>query len=242
MHNIKGKLKSKLLGNNAQMWHSSLKSSEGLILKIGVGMTLIYAIGLVLGLKLSPKIFQSLIAMATANIFLGRATSISLGYTMGLERNIIVPFIMLSETLLVLLWYPLFVFSIRYLLVIPALENIMKRIKKTAESNYPTIRKYGIIGLFLFVWFPFWMTGPVVGCIIGYFLGLRPSINMLVVLSGTYIAIFCWSIFIRILYEKVAIFNPFFPMILLAIAVFIVAIRFLLRTRHDADGSRKQNK
>lgn len=238
MNNIKKRLKSKLLGNNAHMWNSSLKSPEGLILKIGTGMILIYVLVLFLGLKLSPKIFQPLIAMATTNIFLGRATAISLGYTMGLEQNIIVPYIMLNETLLVLFWYPLFVFSIRYLLVIPALENIMKRIKKTAESNYPTIRKYGILGLFLFVWFPFWMTGPVVGCIIGYFLGLRPLINMLVVLSGTYIAIFCWSIFLRKLYEKVATLNPYFPMILLAGAVLIIVISYFLSTKQHE----KQNK
>lgn len=241
MHDIKKKLRSKLLGANVQMWDSPLKSTEGLILKIGVGMTLIYAISLVIGLKLSPAIFQPLIAMATTNIFLGRATAISLGYTMGLQQNIIVPFIMFNETILVLLWFPLFVFSIRYFLVIPALENIMKRIKKMAESNYPTIRKYGIFGLFIFVWFPFWMTGPVVGCIIGYFLGLRPMINIFVVLSGTYIAIFCWAIFLRKLYDKVSIYNPYFPIILLSIAVIIIAVNFF-RTKQHEDAHRKHDK
>lgn len=56
------------------MWNSPLKSPQSLILKIETGMILIYALG-----------------MATTNIFLGRATAISFGYTMGLEQNIIVP-------------------------------------------------------------------------------------------------------------------------------------------------------
>lgn len=72
------------------MWNSPLKSPQSLILKIETGMILIYALGLVPELKLLPKIFQPLIAMATTNIFLGRATAISFGYTMGLEQNIIV--------------------------------------------------------------------------------------------------------------------------------------------------------
>ena len=36
------------------------------------------------------------------------------------------------------------------------------------QSLYVKLRKFGIAGLFVFVFAPFWMTGPVVGAIIGW--------------------------------------------------------------------------
>jgi hypothetical protein len=44
------------------------------------------------------------------------------------------------------------------------------------------------------VFVPFWMTGPVVGAIIGVLLGLKPRVNLAVVLSATYVAIFLWAL------------------------------------------------
>ena len=71
------------------------------------------------------------------------------------------------------------------------------RIHKAADAHKETVRKYGIAGLFLFVWFPFWMTGPVVGCVIGFMIGLRIRLNLSIVLAGTYMAIIGWAVFLR---------------------------------------------
>ena len=55
------------------------------------------------------------------------------------------------------------------------------------------MRRYGIAGLFVFVFMPFWMTGPVVGAIIGFLIGLRPAVNLAVVLSATGLAIVIYA-------------------------------------------------
>lgn len=54
--------------------------------------------------------------MTATNIIFGRAAGISVGYTMGLDHIVVVTVNMLIETILVLLFYPLFVLSWRRLL------------------------------------------------------------------------------------------------------------------------------
>ncbi len=205
-----------------------LTTPESRILALGIVIALLYIVGLALSWLWSTEKFYVLVTMTVTNIIFGRAAGISVGYTMELGHSIVVLISMLIETILVLLFYPLFVFSWQRLLIIPALKNIMERTSKAAEAHHEKIRKYGIIGLFVFVWSPFWMTGPVVGCAIGILLGFRPWFTLIVVLSGTYLAITCWSFFLRGLHEHVASYSPFAPFVLLAIIIFIVVvIKFL---------------
>ncbi len=205
-----------------------LTTPESRILALGIVIALLYIVGLALSWLWSTEKFYVLVTMTVMNIIFGRAAGMSVGYTMELGHSIVVLISMLIETILVLLFYPLFVFSWQRLLIIPALKNIMERTSKAAEAHHEKIRKYGIIGLFVFVWSPFWMTGPVVGCAIGILLGFRPWFTLIVVLSGTYLAITCWSFFLRGLHEHVASYSPFAPFVLLAIIIFIVVvIKFL---------------
>ncbi len=133
------------------------------------------------------------------------------------------------ETILVLIFYPLFVFSWCSILVIKPLRRIMKRTSIAAEAHQDTIRKYGIIGLFMFVWLPFWMTGPVVGCAVGYLLGLTPWKNLTIVLSSTCLAIICWAILIRKIHDRVAKYGPYASIAFVIVIILIVSVIYVLR-------------
>jgi uncharacterized membrane protein len=135
---------------------------------------------------------------------------------------------MIIETILVLIFFPLFVFSWRHLLEVNWLKNIFERIRKTAEARKPTIRKYGIISLFAFVWFPFWMTGPLIGSVIGFMLGLKLWLNISVVLSGTYVAIIGWALFLKQFHKSVASYSSYAAMVLMAMLVIIIITANLL--------------
>jgi len=201
-----------------------LITPEGRILLIGLVMAFLGIVWLSLSWLWVADISQVLIAMTATNIIFGRATGMSIGYTMGFSHIVVVPVNMFIETILVLLFYPLFVFSWRHLFVVQALRNFMEQTTKVAEKHKDTIRKYGLLGLFVFVWFPFWMTGPVVGCAIGFLLGLKPWFNLSVVLAGTYLAIICWAIFIRGIHNRIAVYSPFASIILTAIVILIVIV------------------
>jgi len=119
-------------------------------------------------------------------------------------------------------------------LVVNWLKNIFERTRKTAEAQRGKVQRYGIIGLFIFVWFPFWMTGPVVGCVIGFLLGLKARLNIPVVLAGTSVAIFGWAFFLRQIHDRVASYSSYAAMVLMALLIVIIVIGKLLhRTLHE---------
>ena len=211
-----------------------LSSSEGCIFLIGVALALIYTLWLGMKFISSPEQAQDLIGMTATGIMFGRAAGMAFGYTILLGHRIVIPVSMIIETIMVLIFYPLFVFSWRHLLVLKALKKFFDRIQKAAEANQDFVRKYGIIGLFAFVWFPFWMTGPVVGCVIGFLMGMRAWINMLVVLTGTYVAIIGWAFFLHTLHQQIASYSPYAAMILMAALIGIIIVgHFLQKTIHE---------
>ena len=205
-----------------------LRSSEGRLLLIGVALAFMYTFWLGIKLLLSPEESQLLIGMTATEIMFGRAAGMAFGFSQELEPITVIPICIIIETILVLIFYPLFVFSWRHLLVINWLKNIFERIHKAAEAHKGKIQRYGIIGLFVFVWFPFWMTGPVVGCVIGFLLGLRVWLNITVVLSGTCVAIFGWAFFLRQIHDRVASYSSYAAMILMALLVIIIIVGHLL--------------
>jgi len=217
-----------------QLKATLLTSSEGRLLLIGVTLAFIYTFWIGIKLLFSPEDAQIIVGITTTEIMFGRATAMAFGYSLGLRHNTVIPICIMIESILVLIFYPLFVFSWRHLLVINWLKNIFERIHKAAETHKGKVQRYGIIGLFIFVWFPFWMTGPVVGCVIGFLLGLRAWLNITVVLAGTYAAIFGWAFFLRQFHDRVADYSSYAAVVLMALLVIILIVGHLLyRTLHE---------
>jgi len=207
-----------------QLKATLLTGSEGYILLLGVALAFIFTFWLGIKLLYFPEESQVLIGMTATGIMFGRAAAMAFGYSLALEHSTVIPVCIIIETILVLIFYPLFVFSWRHLLVLNWLKNIFERIHKAAEIHKVKVQRYGIIGLFVFVWFPFWMTGPVVGCVIGFLLGLRVWLNMTIVLTGTYVAIFGWAFFLRQFHDRVASHSSYAAMVLMALLVIIIVV------------------
>jgi uncharacterized membrane protein len=218
----------------SQVKVSLTASSEGLLLLVGVTLAFIFTLWLGIKLLLSPEESQVLIGMTATEIMFGRAAGMAFGYSLGLGHSTVIPICMIIETTLVLIFYPLFVFSWRHLLVIKWLKNTFERIHKAAEVHKNKIQRYGIIGLFIFVWFPFWMTGPVVGCVIGFMIGLKIRLNMTIVLAGTYAAILGWAFFLKRFHDRVASYSSYAAMVLMGLLVIIIILGHLMyRTLHE---------
>jgi uncharacterized membrane protein len=211
-----------------------LASSEGSLLLIGIALAFIYTFWLGIKLLISPDESQVLVGLTATELTLGRGFAMTFGYTLGLGHRTVIPICMILETIYVLILYPLFVFSWRRLLVIKWLKKTFERTQRAAEIHKDKVQKYGVIGLFVFVWFPFWMTGPFIGSVIGFLLGLRLWLNMTVVLVGTYVAIFGWAFVLRKLHKQVASYSSYAAMVIIALLVFIFILGHLLyRTFHD---------
>ena len=190
----------------------------------------------------SPQTSRMIGAMAFFNIVFGRVVSMSIGYAAGYGHTLVIPVNMWVETVLVLLFYPIFVFSMRKLVVLPSLRRFLERTRATAERHHDKVQRYGIIGLFFFVWFPFWMTGPVIGSAIGYLLGFPAWLTVLVVLTGTYIAMGGWAYLMFGLYSRAAVFGPWAPVLIIALIIlFVLAGYWLNRHGREQRQSKKMH-
>lgn len=219
---------------NNQLRKTLVSSPEGKVLMLGVAVSFVYIFWLGIKLLFSPEQSQILVGVTATGLLFGRAAALALGYSLGLGHWTIIPICMVIETVMVLIFYPLFVFSFRHLLVIRWLKATFARTQRAAERQRKKVQRYGIIGLFFFVWLPFWMTGPVVGCVIGFLLGLRIWVNLTVVLLGTYVAIIGWAVFLSQFHEAVAAYSPYAAMVLMVILIIvIIAGYFLHKTLHN---------
>jgi uncharacterized membrane protein len=207
-------------------------STEGRFLAVGLVLTALMLLAFGIGWHMFPHSFLLYAIMTGLNLIIGREAGMSFGYASGLSHAQVVPLNILIETIQVLVVYPLFVLSTRHLIQLRTLQPFITRMQRAAESQGGMVRKFGIAGLFAFVFVPFWMTGPVVGAIIGLLIGLRPWVNLTVVLISTYIAIGVWALLLNELSDWAATVNEFAPYALVVAIVLIVVAMHLLHRRH----------
>jgi uncharacterized membrane protein len=215
------------------MHETLFASTEGRLLGVGLALTGLMLLAFGIGWHLFPDKILPYAIMTGLNLIIGREAGMSFGYASGFDHAHVVPINILIETIQVLVIYPLFVLSTRQLIKLRALQPFVTRIHRAAESRGGVVRKFGIAGLFVFVFAPFWMTGPVVGAIIGFLIGLRPRVNLPVVLVATYVAIGVWALLLNELNVWAATFNRYAPFVLFFAIVLIAAAMQLLGRHRD---------
>jgi len=213
------------------VWRQLFKTPEGRILMLGAAIALAGLIVMGLVAFWSPQASRMIGAMSFSNIIFGRAVSMSIGYAGGYGHSLVVPVNMWIETVLVLLFYPVFVLSMRKLVVFPRLKRFLESTRQAAEHHQDKVRRYGIAGLFVFVWFPFWMTGPVVGSAIGYLLGFPAWLTLSVVLASTYIAMGGWAYLLFDLYTRASVFGPWAPLAIIGLILIMIFAGYRLNRR-----------
>lgn len=208
-----------------------LASGEGQLLFAGLGLAFLLALALGVGWHLFPDRILSYLVMTSLTFFIGPATGMTFGYASGLTHDQVVPLNMLVETIQVLIIYPLFVLSWRQLIELRRLKPYVVRMQGAAETHREKVQKFGIVGLFIFVFVPFWMTGPVVGSILGFLIGLRAWVNVVVVLLATYVATILWALLLNELSAWAATVNRLAPYALVVALVLIFAAGHLWQRR-----------
>ena len=200
-------------------------STEGRLLGLGLALAGLMLLAFGVGWHLFPDKVLTYAAMTGLNLVIGRAAGMSMGYASGLTHAQVIPINMLVETVQVLVVYPLFVLSWRQMIRLRSLQPFVTRMHTIANANARggMMKNFGIVGLFVFVFMPLWMTGPVVGAIIGFLIGLRPWVNLTVVLPATYIAIGLWGLLLNELSEWAANLDQFAPYAVVAALVLIAA-------------------
>jgi uncharacterized membrane protein len=208
----------------ARLWNDT----EGRILAVGVMLAWLLVIALGIGWLVEPEWTLVFAAMTGLNLLIGRAAGMSFGYANGLDHLVVIGSNVLVETIQVLVIYPLFVLSWRNLVDVRRLHRFLVQMRRSAEASQAQVARYGMVGLFVFVFLPFWMTGPVVGSVIGFLIGLKARQNLSTVLAATYVAIGVWAVAFEQLNELLAAYGRYaaFATVLAFAALAIAVTRF----------------
>ncbi len=142
--------------------------------------------------RMAHPLWDDLLTMGFTEIFLGRAAAIAQATQIEMNTTVIVLFTTHIDIMTVFLLFPILTLSYRSLFKESFYQKHMKPVFAAATKSVSRFSEAKVAGVFLFVWFPFWGTGVVVGAILGYLLDLRTWVNMLTVSLGTLTAILCW--------------------------------------------------
>jgi uncharacterized membrane protein len=214
-------------------WRELFKTTEGHILLLGIAIA--FAGLIIMGtLALwSPQASEMIGAMSFTSLFFGTVVSMSIGYAAGYGHALVIGVNMWIETVVVALFYPVFVLSVRKLVVFPRLKRFLDRTQAAAERHHDTVRRYGIVGLFIFVGIPVWMTGPVVGSVIGYMLGFPAWLTLTVVITGTFMTLLIWAYLLFGLFTRAAVFGPWAAVLIIGLIILVTFVSYLLERRKN---------
>lgn len=164
------------------------------ILSIGLLLAAITSLWYLYLLFADPTLHRVVTSTAIVHVMGGRALGIATCLSAGISLFYTILYNFFLEVVIVLIAYGLIVLVMRNLIQPKLFHSAVRQAELTAQSQKTKIKRYGAIGLFLFVMFPFFMTGPVIGAIIGYLLNYKAINNFLIVFSGTLTSIIIYAL------------------------------------------------
>lgn len=141
-----------------------------------------------------PGLHKAMTSTAMLHLMGGRAMGIATCLAAGISVFTTILYNFYLEVVIVLVAYGIIVLFMRNVIQPKLFRSAVRQAELTAQREKTKIKRYGAVGLFLFVMFPFFMTGPVVGAIIGYLLNYRAINNFLIVFSGTLTSIIIYAL------------------------------------------------
>jgi len=214
----------------------------GWVFAVGVAMMTVWALMLFLigsqGIEITTahgdkvEMSKALAKMTFTQIFTGRASGIGVGKRLGLSMPWLIFTASYVDILVVMTIFPIIAFAYRHLARMGVFGEFARDAVEAAEESRPAVARWGMVGLFFFVIFPFYMTGPLIGAVIGFFIKLPLVLNLFVVISGTIAAIVGWVYVFEWIYNSLENLGGALGEVMpLAVVVMIVGLAVLIRVR-----------
>ena len=169
------------------------------------------------------------VIMGSTELILGRGVAIAKAVEMGMHPGWVIFLATYVVAVTVFLFYPVLILAYRNLTGGQPVDRRMKGIIESAEKNVERFSQFKVIGIFVFVWLPFFMTGVVVGAVLGYLLGLKTWTNMATVVLGTLSAAVCWLYTYDHLYGWLVQIHSQIPAIFTAVLIATLILHRLWR-------------
>ncbi|MBN1270579.1 MAG: small multi-drug export protein [Kiritimatiellae bacterium] len=171
---------------------------------------------------IGSEYWDKLLSVGFAHLLAGRAISIAQGTFAGLPKWAITLIATYADITGMLIVYPLFVYSYEHFFEGRFFQERMKPMLDSAQSRVDRFRKSKAVGVFFFVWLPFWMTGVIVGAILGYLLGLRTWVTLLAASLGALAAVATWVYAYDILFRWLSGIHQSIPLAFTLILIIVL--------------------
>ncbi len=213
------------------LWQRFLHTGEGSLFYFGCIMLLCWGMAIILLWRSYPRHCYNLLLMVATHFAGGRASSIAYGVT-ALPNWLVAFQALYTDVAFLFLIYPTLIFCYRYYSEKRFFRQRMQPFFDTARRSLSFLGRFKTLGVFLFVWCPLWMTGMLVGSILGFLIGLKTWVNMMTVILGSVFSVISYIFLYAQLFQWLEGFHSGLP-ILVVIAIVAVAIlmRFVKRLR-----------
>lgn len=218
---------------NSRINPKFLYSEEGHVFMLGSCMLILWVSAIAFLWRWEHAIWSDLVAMGLVHIPAGRAVSVAYGIQAGLHPALAAVLAIYLDVMCMFIIYPILVFSYKNLFERRFFKDHMMRMFESAQKSVTRFRRYKIIGVFLFVWFPFWMTGVIGGAILGFLLGLKTWVNLTTVILGTSSAVLCWAYISDNLLGWLGKIHEGVPLAIILVAVLVAAIMRIVSSRKE---------
>lgn len=168
--------------------------TEVRILLTGLILSFLTCLYLLYLLFTNPGLYRVLSSTAIVHMMGGRALGVAACLSADISLFYTILYNFFLEAVIVLITYGIVVLIMRNIIQPKIFRSAVRQAEHAAQEQKTNIKKYGAIGLFLFVMLPFFMTGPVIGSIIGYLLNYKAINNFLIVFSGTLSSIVIYAL------------------------------------------------
>ena len=217
------------------------QSEESRVFAMGSLMLISWVLALALMFRAGHALAENILQMGFAHMLLGRAASITAGKGAEMHSALVAFLAVYLDVMIMFIVYPVLIFSYRNLFERRFFRQHMQPIFDSAQRSLGRMRGFKIVGIFFFVWFPFWMTGIIIGAVIGYLLGLRTWVTMTTVILGSTCAIVSWVYVLGEVFSKLQGVHEAIPGILtIVIILALLVLRFRKRRGAGGKGVREQ--
>ena len=149
--------------------------SARLIGLAGVATALVWLTGLVVAARVQPEPYAGVWLLVIEMAFTGRAVNIAHGVRDGYDTWFLLFQCGLQDVALLLCAWPGIVLGEAAAERVPVVGGWVRGWHETARTHQKWMDRFGVAGLIVFVFFPFWSTGVLVGGAIGRLMGMRTA-------------------------------------------------------------------
>lgn len=210
-----------------------LPSGEGTLFLTGCYMLILWITCIAMLWHYGYAVWLDILTIGFTHLLAGRAVSIAQGTQIGLPSYLLAFLVWYCDVMILLIIYPILIFSYKNLFERRFLQKHIKQVFDSAQKTATRLRRFKIIGVFIFVWFPFWTTGIVMGAILGFLLGLRTWVNIMTVSLGNGTAIICWVYAYDKIFDLLKGIDENIPLIITIILILTLIIMRFIKNRRN---------